>query len=393
MMGKEQAPSSPDPKQIASTQFAGNVGSSIANLAQNHMDQVTPYGQLQYKQTGTQTIADPFTGRNMVLPHYTQIQSLNPVTRKIYDQHYHRQDLLSDVLTQSFNNLIQQKYPSGEENKSYVMPDMLNNPALVPHKPLPNQYDNISDDDGKNHIKDYENALFSRLNPHLQQDRQSLETKLANQGLLPGSVAWNRSFDESNRNENDARLAVLLKSAEEQERMENIRTKKPFFDHLMQIQGKEQKMKERQQSLQEILSLMQATSLPNLPFQKNNEPPITPINYANMAQDDFDNRLLMWKENNKKTLDALRLGGQVLGAATVSDRRMKRNIKPVAGLYQYRYRSDPENIQRIGVMAQEINKIRPDTVKVDSQGIQSVDYGRLFQTAQILRKKAARKSR
>ncbi|KJZ81621.1 hypothetical protein DJ66_0343 [Candidatus Liberibacter solanacearum] len=63
---------------------------------------------------------------------------------------------------------------------------------------------------------------------------------------------------------------------------------------------------------------------------------------------------------------------------------MKRDIKPVGNLYQYRYASDPKRTQRIGVMAQEINKIRPDAVVKNSQGLQSVDYGLLFNTSKIL---------
>nr|UZH98445.1 peptidase S74 domain-containing protein [Candidatus Liberibacter asiaticus] len=62
---------------------------------------------------------------------------------------------------------------------------------------------------------------------------------------------------------------------------------------------------------------------------------------------------------------------------------MKCNVKPVPNLYQYRYLSDPKNVQRIGVIAQEIIKIRPDTVVENNQGIKSVDYGRLFNIGQI----------
>ncbi|BAP26900.1 tail fiber domain-containing protein [Candidatus Liberibacter asiaticus] len=140
-------------------------------------------------------------------------------------------------------------------------------------------------------------------------------------------------------------------------------------------------MDQKQQAFHEILSLMQNVTVPKLPISLNNPIPIAPIDYAGIAQNIYQNQLSERKEGKKEFYDAVNMGYQL--APLVSDRRMKCNVKPVANLYQYRYLSDPKNVQRIGVIAQEISKIRPDTVVENNQGIKSVDYGRLFNIGQI----------
>lgn len=49
-------------------------------------------------------------------------------------------------------------------------------------------------------------ALMSRLNPQMQQQQDALRQRLANQGLTPGSEAWNREWNTLNQGQNDLRL-------------------------------------------------------------------------------------------------------------------------------------------------------------------------------------------
>ena len=49
------------------------------------------------------------------------------------------------------------------------------------------------------------------------------------------------------------------------------------------------------------------------------------------------------------------------------------------GLYEYRYRGTHDDGKRhIGVMAQEVEKMRPDAVSRRPDGLRQVDYGKLF---------------
>lgn len=63
---------------------------------------------------------------------------------------------------------------------------------------------------------------------------------------------------------------------------------------------------------------------------------------------------------------------------------MKKDIEPVGKLkghklYEYRYKGEPgDGPKHTGVMAQEVEKTRPDAVVKGSDGIRRVNYGSLF---------------
>jgi hypothetical protein len=66
-----------------------------------------------------------------------------------------------------------------------------------------------------------------------------------------------------------------------------------------------------------------------------------------------------------------------------SDERLKENKHKVGkleghNLYSYNYKADPSKRKHVGVMAQEVEKKRPDAVLKDRKGVRSVDYGKLF---------------
>jgi hypothetical protein len=64
-----------------------------------------------------------------------------------------------------------------------------------------------------------ESALFARLNPSLEQSRTGIETRLTNQGLRPGSEAWENAMRDVGMQQNDARLAVTAAGGAEQARV------------------------------------------------------------------------------------------------------------------------------------------------------------------------------
>lgn len=86
------------------------------------------------------------------------------------------------------------------------------------------------------------------------------------------------------------------------------------------------------------------------------------------------------------------LGLQALGMAkylgVFSDERLKEDIEPVGSLndgqtvYSYKYKGDPT--PRIGLMAQEVEKVRPDAVIEHESGYKMVDYGRATERARGL---------
>jgi len=77
------------------------------------------------------------------------------------------------------------------------------------------------------------------------------------------------------------------------------------------------------------------------------------------------------------------MGGQLGGAWIRSDERVKEDKRKIGKLegqniYEYRYKDDPTKRKRVGVMAQEVEKKRPDAVRKGPDGVRRVNYGKLF---------------
>ena len=77
------------------------------------------------------------------------------------------------------------------------------------------------------------------------------------------------------------------------------------------------------------------------------------------------------------------LGGALVGLSLLSafsDERLKRDIVPIGeenGFNIYRFRYVWSDDEYIGVMAQEVQRIRPDAVVVGSDGLLRVNYHKI----------------
>jgi Chaperone of endosialidase len=80
------------------------------------------------------------------------------------------------------------------------------------------------------------------------------------------------------------------------------------------------------------------------------------------------------------------LGGIAMGGASLwkSDRRLKQDIELVGkdkatglNLYEFSYIEDPERARYVGVMADEVKKVRPDAVHTGDGGFDMVNYAAL----------------
>jgi len=87
-----------------------------------------------------------------------------------------------------------------------------------------------------------EDALFSRLNPQLDRDREALRTSLINQGVREGSQAFDRAMSRFNEQSNDARMQTILAGGQEQSRLANLEAQRAGFANAAQMQAYQQAM-------------------------------------------------------------------------------------------------------------------------------------------------------
>jgi hypothetical protein len=76
------------------------------------------------------------------------------------------------------------------------------------------------------------------------------------------------------------------------------------------------------------------------------------------------------------------LAGTIGGAAVMSDRRVKENVKRIGklanGLATYAFNYIGDTVRRFGVMAQEVVGVRPDAVVITPNGYMAVDYRKVW---------------
>ncbi|TPM33736.1 tail fiber domain-containing protein [Mesorhizobium sp. B2-2-2] len=150
-------------------------------------------------------------------------------------------------------------------------------------------------------------------------------------------------------------------------------------------QGLSEAYAARQQPLNEIAGLLSGTQLQQPNFVNTNMPTIPTVDYAGLVNENYNQRLGAYNQQQAATQSLL--GGLFgLGSAGImaSDPDMKKNKRKVidldddgTGLWTYNYKSDPKGTpKRLGLMADEVERVVPDAVSRRPDGYRQVDYGK-----------------
>jgi hypothetical protein len=235
-------------------------------------------------------------------------------------------------------------------------------------------------------------AIMSRLNPSLARQRTSTETNLVNQGLRPGTEAYDNAIRLLGEQETDARTQAVLQGLNldigANAQGYNQALQSGQFGNTAQQQALAQALQQRQLPLNEINALMSGSQTQNPQFNayQGSNVAAAPIGNAAAQQGAYNQNLY----NQQVAGQNANIGGLFsLGAAGLgnipaitqlfSDRRLKSNIvrlgtHPIGiGIYEY----DIFGGRQIGVMAQELLEVMPDAVHQHPSGYLMVDYGRL----------------
>jgi len=351
-MGKPKPPATPNVTETASAQTGSNVSTAIANQQLNSINQSGPGGSVSYSQDGTYSFTDPSTGKTYTLPKMTQTTSLSPGMQSIYD-----------AIQGAGGNLATQIGANAAGGFS------------------------LDNDEVEGRI----NELASkRLDPQLAQAREAEIARLSNQGITLGSTAYDRAMELFNQRENDARNSLLLSGRQ---------------------QAVQEKTLERNQPIQELLSLLSGSSQVSTPGFSAGAPQtgmagtdiagITANNYANQMNA-YNSQMGQW---NTGIGGLFSLGGSALQAAgsagglaplfagIFSDKRLKTDIedtgKEIAGVAVKSWRWKGTDDRATGVIAQELEKKHPELVDhTHPSGFRRVDYAGLMRLGETARRAA-----
>jgi hypothetical protein len=167
------APAAPDYRAAAQETSAGNLEAARAATAANRVNQITPYGRLEYSVTGQ----DPYGN-----PTWTATQSLSPAQQQLLDYQNQASLGLGKLAGQGLGyveNMLQTPF----------------NTAALPST-------------GFNPSQTYQEAYMQRLAPQIQQGQERLQQRLANQGIDIGSEAYDRAMMQQAQRENDLLAAA-----------------------------------------------------------------------------------------------------------------------------------------------------------------------------------------
>jgi len=330
------APPPPDYRAAAQETAQGNLDAARAASAANRVNQVTPYGNLTYSQSGTDQYGNPT---------WTAQTSLSPTGQALLDT----QNRTSLGLGSTINSALGRTQEMMGQGFNPNLPSVGINPG-----------------------QSYQDAYMQRLSPQIQQSREQLDNQLANSGIPVGSEAYMRAKQAQGQKEND-----LLAAATTQGFNTGLNANQNAFS---------QEMTKYNMPLNTLSALRSGAQVQNPTFQNVPQQATTSgadvlgasqMGY-NAQMGDFNSRVAQQANFNSGLMG---LGG----AAIMSDIRTKENIKHLGWMpnglpiYEYEYKPEWKEIagygKFVGVMAQEVEQVMPEAVMTRPDGYKMVNYG------------------
>ena len=176
--------------QAAQQTSAGNLANAQAATAANRVNQSTPFGSVNFQQTGVDAAGNPIWSANQQLapglqPAFNNIQqNVAQQTARPFDVSATQQQI-ANIQSPEFERIGQR-------------PDL------------------IRDVEGTG-MEGWDRAnelMMSRLAPRMQQLDEALDAKLANRGIMPGTEAYNRAKLTLNQANNDLTVQAQLAGAQ-----------------------------------------------------------------------------------------------------------------------------------------------------------------------------------
>lgn len=340
--GKSKAPPPPDYAGAAAQTAAGNLETARATAAANRVNQYTPYGSLEYAPTEKDIYGNQL---------YKVTQTLSPAEQQKLD--------LSNRLESGLLGTAQSglDYAQGVLARPGV--DMSQLPSV-----------------GINPGEMYSEAIMRRLQPNIDRQTAQLETKLLNQGIAPGTQAWQAAKFDQAQAQNDALAAAQIQGMQTGLSAQNQAFNQAAYNQM--------------QPINVINALRTGTQVDNPNF-------VSPVQQAQTAGPDLLSAAQaqyagqLGATNAQNAAAGNFMGGLMsLGGAGIlkySDENMKENVVEIGALnnglkiYSFEYKDEYKDIaghgRHVGVMAQEVEKVQPDAVVTMPNGLRGVNYSML----------------
>jgi hypothetical protein len=395
--GKSSAPPAPDYTAAANATAAGNLEAAKYTTQANRVNQVTPYGNLTYSQGSPsvnqsgydqamknyqqqlaaynqpsnagsgnwfgQTTANSNNGAAPTAPNikdfttdsnqWTATQTLTPAQQKILEQNQNLNSGLLDTAQSGLN------YAKGVIEKPGV--DLSQLPSY-----------------GINPGENYSDAIMRRLQPSMDQAKQSFESQMANQGVVPGTQAYDNAYRNFSQGQNDQRTSAITGGMGVGLNANQQAFQQQSYNQMQPIN---------------VINALRTGSQVQGPSYVNPAamPSVAGPDLLGAAQAQYQGQLAQTNANNAASggfmgglMNLASTGAQLYAG---SDQSIKENIIKIGRLdnginiYKFDYRPEYKNTwghgTHIGVMAQEVEKVIPEAVATHKDGYKLVNYSLL----------------
>lgn len=228
--GGSAPPPAPDPVATAKAQAASNKETAITQYGLNATNQVTPEGTLSYKQIGTWPDGTP---------RFESTQTLSPEQQNLYN-----------LSTKTQGNIGQ----IGVDQSARIG-ELLGKPVAMGNEATEARLMELG---------------RKRLDPMFAQRSAALDTKLANQGIMPGSEAYKRATGALGEQENDAYNQLLLGG---------------------RSQANQELLTERNQPINEITALLSGSQVSQPNWTNTPQSNVAPVDYMGAVQNQYAGQL------------------------------------------------------------------------------------------------------
>jgi hypothetical protein len=221
------------------------------------------------------------------------------------------------------------------------------------------------------------------LDPQFKQGEDALRSRLANQGIVEGSEAYNNAMGDFNRGKEfsygQAREKAISGAGQEADRAFGMQSaaRNQLMSELLTQHGLPY------QDLANIRGLTQVSQPQfegTMPAGSTQPADVTgAINNQYQGQVDSYNAKVQQKNANLQT------AASIAAMFALSDERAKEDIAPIGelndgtGLFSFKYKGD--DTPQVGVMAQDVEKRDPKAVRVRPDGLKEVNYTRVLARA------------
>lgn len=401
------APPAPDPRVTTAAQTESNIATARKNTELNRINQVTPYGTVSYSQGAAPLDRAKWINDNVARDRAaweaahpaTQIGGYaysggggdnSPVTwgeggtsipaatfneaeaRAKYEAAPTPEVPGQDQWTQTTKLSPEQQRLYDLTTRAQTTYGEIGNNQLDAVKGALSRPDTT---DYAQARKDALAAQLARLNPQFMQQEEGLRSRLINQGLTEGSEGWNRAFNQYNQSRNDALIAADLNAGN------------TVGQQISQTTAL------RARPLNEVAALLTGQQVQTPQAYAPAAAQVAPTDVLGAYNQQYQGQLAQWNAEQQRS--AAGLGGifglaGTLGSAAIralpfaapallgSDSALKEDIRRIGTadnglpLYLFRYKGDPD--VRFGLMAQDVQKVRPHAVARMANGFLGVNY-------------------